>query len=255
VKRSAICFVLTASLAAAFVVRGAQSENATRKTIWSGVYTDAQAERGANQYFSNCSPCHGTDLNGVAHLKGDDFMERWREFDAGSLYDFISKSMPRKRPGSSNAPGSLSENTYLEIISFIFRANNFPAGSQELTAAGMKNIQIEGQDGPKPVPNGALVQLIGCVRRRGADWILTDASEPMRTSVSDSSTPEETTKARAKPLGQLQFTLTNLGYLGGDFNVASYENHRMQTKGYIARQTGRNRISVSALEELAATCP
>ena len=254
-KSSPILIILSVTLAAAVALSAGQAENTSRKTIWSGVFTDAQADRGASLYFSNCSPCHGNDLNGVANLKGNDFMERWREFDAGSLYDFISKSMPRRRPNSPNFPGSLNETTYLDIIAFIFRANSFPTGSTELVASAMKDIQIEGKDGPKPVPTGALVQLIGCLTQRGPEWLLTNASEPMRTSTSDSSTPEETTKAKAKSLGQLQFTLTNLDYLGPDFNAPSHLNQRMQTKGYLTRQPSRNRISISALEELAPSCP
>src|SRR5688572_18364416 len=103
-----------------------------RKTVWSGVYTESQAARGEQQYVANCSACHGVDLDGVAHLKGADFMDRWREFNVLALYDFISQSMPRAREGSPNKPGSLSEDTYVSIMAYIFRSNSFPAGSEEL---------------------------------------------------------------------------------------------------------------------------
>ena len=246
-----------AAVAFALLLRSpakAQSESA-HQTVWSGIYTDAQASRGIQSYMGNCSPCHGTDLEGVAHLKGDDFMERWREFDARSLYDFISTSMPRKRNGSPNSPGSLSPDTYLDIIAYIFRANSFPSGTQELTAEAMKNIQIEGKDGPKSVPNGALVQLVGCMRMKGADWVLTDASEPARTSTSATSTPEEMEKAKAKGLGILQFTLQNFGYLGKDFDPVAFAAQKIQTKGYVTRQPGRNRIDVTSLALLGMACP
>src|SRR5262245_31361101 len=111
---------------------------AERKTVWNGVYTEAQAARGQVEYEANCAPCHGSNLDGVAYLKGSDFMERWRELNVRNLYDFVSKSMPRQRRGSTNKPGSLSEGTYVDIMAHIFRANGFPAGSQEMNAGAMK---------------------------------------------------------------------------------------------------------------------
>jgi hypothetical protein len=224
-------------------------------TIWSGVYNNEQADRGAEAYQSNCSPCHGIALDGVARLKGDDFMERWREFDVRSLYEFISMSMPRQRRGSPNRPGSLSEATYTDIITHIFRSNSFPAGAKELNIDEMKNIQIELKDGPMPVPNGALVQLVGCMARRGTEWILTNASEPARTAFSTSSTDEETTQAQKKALSAFQFTMTNIGFLGPTFDPAAHAGQKMHAKGYLTRQTGNNRISVTSLATLSPTCP
>src|SRR5215468_3963993 len=98
-------FLIATLYAATFVLlRPSAAQTPERKTVWSGVYTDAQADRGSSAYQENCSPCHGADLEGVANLKGTDFMERWREFDLRGLYDWISKSMPRMRRGSPNRP-------------------------------------------------------------------------------------------------------------------------------------------------------
>jgi S-disulfanyl-L-cysteine oxidoreductase SoxD len=238
-----------------FIAFATYAQSPPRQTVWSGVYTDVQADRGKAAYMTNCSPCHGPELDGVARLKGDDFMERWREFDVRGLYDFISKSMPRQRRGSTNRPGSLSEGTYLDIIAHIFRSNTFPAGADELTVPALKNIQIELKDGPRPVPNGALVQLVGCMSMRGPDWILTNASEPARTAISSSSSEDELEIAKSKPLGFLQFTLTNIGYLGTSFNPPSHLMQKMQTKGYLTRQAGNNRINVTWMEMIAPTCP
>src|SRR5438094_1802645 len=146
-KRTAAFFCLALLLSGTLSF----SQNGTHKTVWDGIYNEEQANRGRSAYLENCSPCHGADLEGLngVRLSGPEFMERWREFDVGSLYDFISKSMPRRREGSPNRPGSLSEKTYTDIITQILRSNHFPAGAVELTAAGMKDYQIEGKDGPK----------------------------------------------------------------------------------------------------------
>jgi quinoprotein glucose dehydrogenase len=226
--------------------------------VWDGIYTEEQANRGRTAYLENCSPCHGADLEGLngVRLSGPEFMERWREFDVGSLYDFISKSMPRRREGSPNRPGSLSEQTYTDIITHILRTNHFPGGARELTAAAMQSYQIEGQDGPKPLPNGALVQSVGCFSpgRQGGGWRLSRASEPARTSTSKASTEAELKAAESKPLGGLEFRLTNIDIVGDTFVPKDHVGQKIQTKGYLTRQPGNERIDVTSLEVAAPRC-
>src|SRR5437879_8176098 len=124
--------------------------------------------------------------------------------------------MPRRREGSPNRPGSLSEQTHADIITHILRTNRFPSGAAELSVAAMQNYQIEGKDGPKPLPNGALVQLVGCLSAaRQGGWRLLRASEPARTSTSKSSTETELKAAESKALSALEFRLTNIDIVGG----------------------------------------
>ena len=233
-------------------------QDAPHKTVWDGIYAEGQANRGKAAYLENCSPCHGADLEGLngVRLSGPEFMERWREFDVGSLYDFISKSMPRQRQNSPNRPGSLSEQTYTDIITHILRSNHFPAGSKELTSADMKDFQIEGQDGPKPLPNGALVQLVGCMNpgRQPGTFRLTRASEPARTSISQKSTELELKAAENKSFGNLEFRLTNIEILGDDFKPREHVGQKMQAKGYLTRQPGNERIDVTSLEVADQRC-
>jgi hypothetical protein len=253
-NRRTLFFAVTLFLSGFVLLRPTAAQTTERKTVWSGVYTDTQADRGSVAYLANCSPCHGVELEGVANLKGTDFMERWREFDVRGLYDWISKSMPRPRRGSTNRPGSLPEDTYVDIIAHIFRANGFPAGTDDLKTSVMKGIQIELKDGPRPVPNGALVQMIGCLQQRQGGWVLAYSSEPMRTAMSEQSTEEEMKDAKARELGNLQFLLTNFGYIP-DFDPSVHVNEKMQTKGYLTRQPVNSRISVTSLETIAASCP
>ena len=244
-------FILVIPLLMAAIVSGQQ------KTVWNGVYAEDQANRGRTEYLANCSPCHGTQLEGLngVRLSGPDFMERWREFDVGSLYDFISKSMPRRREGSPNRPGSLSDETYTNIISLILRSNGFPSGAQPLNADVMKATQIEGKDGPKPLPNGALVQLVGCFAAgRTGGWRLSQASEPARTSVSKASTPAELAAAQTRELGHLEFRLANIDYVGPTFIPKDHVDQKMQTKGYLVRQPGNERIDVTSLEIASEHC-
>ena len=84
-------FATIFSFTALFLATAAFPQEAPqRKTVWDGVYTNAQAERGRKEYLDNCSPCHGAELEGLngVRLSGPEFMERWREYDIGGLYYF-----------------------------------------------------------------------------------------------------------------------------------------------------------------------
>src|SRR5438477_28626 len=115
--------LLTASAAFA-------QENRFQKTTLDGVFTAAQAERGGEDYAANCSSCHAKDLTGQAGppLKGDLFMDNWREDSVQTLFGFISTRMPQR------AAGKLSQQTYLDIVAYILSSNMLPTGSTELTA-------------------------------------------------------------------------------------------------------------------------
>ena len=52
----------------------------TTTSVWTGVYTTAQATRGTDLYNRVCSECHGDDLEGREKspaLAGGSFAQRW----------------------------------------------------------------------------------------------------------------------------------------------------------------------------------
>ena len=98
-------------------------------TVWSGVYSERQAERGAAEYRETCSSCHSEDLRGNSNapsLIGSSFMFLWADRSLGELLTNIQTLMP------TNAPNSLPTQSYLDILSYIMESNGFPAGENEL---------------------------------------------------------------------------------------------------------------------------
>jgi cytochrome c len=100
-------------------------------TVWSGVYTDAQAERGSVIYLQTCAGCHGSDLHGdsIAEypaLAGDDFMWQWQDAPVAKVVERIQTRMPFDRPGT------LSLSDTVNLMAFLLRANDIPAGTTEL---------------------------------------------------------------------------------------------------------------------------
>ena len=72
-------------------------------------------------------------------LSGGEFMAGWDGLTVGDLFERIRISMPQ------NAPGSLSGQQNADILAFVFNANKFPAGEQELPkeAGILKTIKFE----------------------------------------------------------------------------------------------------------------
>ena len=215
------------------------AKNTDRKTVWDGVYTDAQAARGQTQYEARCSSCHRQGPR-----KGDAFMRDWSGTDVDGLFSQIKALMP------ADAPSSLSDNAYLDIVAYMLRVNAFPAGRNELSADALKSIRIEGRNGPGPVPNFALVRTVGCLAQ-GPDtaWMLADAGEPVRTKNPAASRDDELKDSEAVASGTQTFRLLNV-YPSPD----PYKGHKVEAKGFLIRDPGGNRINVTSVQTLAPRC-
>jgi mono/diheme cytochrome c family protein len=126
---------LTCFLALAAVASAAPS-------VWDGVYTKAQAERGKKLYLESCGDCHGKDLEGVDDAKpllGDVFMKNWNAKTVGRLIDVTKRTMPPE------TPNHLSRQVCTDVVAYLLSMNGFPAGKTELAAGSpaLKEIIIE----------------------------------------------------------------------------------------------------------------
>jgi mono/diheme cytochrome c family protein len=100
-----------------------------KRTVWDGIYTAAQAERGRSAYMQSCASCHADDLRGrstAPSLIEESFLFLWSDMSVGDLFERTRMLMP------SDRPGTLAAATYADIIAFIAQKNGFPAGSTEL---------------------------------------------------------------------------------------------------------------------------
>ena len=65
-----------------------------------------------------------------------------------------------------NAPGSLSDAEYVDLVAHLLKINNYADGMNELGLADLSGIKIPGQTGNLDF---ALVQVIGCLAQNGPD--------------------------------------------------------------------------------------
>jgi cytochrome c len=122
------------------------AQDGTKRSVWDGVYTEAQAMRGERDYGRSCERCHGVDLTGdatteVPALQSAPFVEQWQGKTAKDLFDLIKRSMP------ADQPDSLTTRAYVDIVAYLMSANHFPSGSQELSRepGDLQQIRIEAE--------------------------------------------------------------------------------------------------------------
>jgi len=216
------------------------------KTVWDGVYTETQAQRGRTAFTQYCERCHKQDLLGIeGAMKGDFFMERRREDVLETLFLDMKATMPRGNPGG------LPDQTYVDIISYVLQNNAMPAGSIELKPDMLEKVDVIGKDGPQPVPNFAPVLSVGCLVETGENrWTLARASEPVRTRDSFQKIAKEIAASATRAPGPHNFRLAD----AENFSAATNVGKKVQVKGVIVRATAGNRINVNSIEPIADSC-
>ena len=136
---------LLAWIALAVSVTGERRDQAVKassgRTVWDGVYTEEQATRGLAEYTRSCAACHAPDLrgNGTApSLVEESFSFLYGDTSVGDLLERIRTRMP------SDRPGSLSGQSYRDIIAFVLQSNKLPSGAKELDAdlEGLRQVLI-----------------------------------------------------------------------------------------------------------------
>jgi alcohol dehydrogenase (cytochrome c) len=159
-----------------------------------GGYTRQQAVDGEFVYVQHCLLCHGAHLEGGAGppLQGPIFgasLAEGKMMSAAPLFAFISGAMPM------NAPGSLTQTQYLDVLSFILQKNAYAPGGAPLTKASLARVPLlpypnlapdpSASPSPAPSPNAGVPSSAAVVADdaalRGAESDAKDWRLPGRT--------------------------------------------------------------------------
>jgi S-disulfanyl-L-cysteine oxidoreductase SoxD len=101
----------------------------TTRSVWEGIYSKAQAVKGAGLYAQECASCHGTSLTGgesAPPLAGGDFLSNWEGLTIGDLFERIRTTMPATRPGALNREINAA------VLAYILEMNQYPSGAADL---------------------------------------------------------------------------------------------------------------------------
>ena len=135
-KFSAVTALLLIALAAP--TSSAQSNGtasaASPRSSMSGIFSQKQASAGRTVYSMQCSACHSTSTH-----TGPAFMKSWQGRTVWDLYAFLKDNMPQSEPGA------LSDQEYIQVVSYMLSLNQMPAGQQDLPVdqALLKSIRID----------------------------------------------------------------------------------------------------------------
>lgn len=114
---------------AALVAVASQGVSAQGKTTWSGVYSAAQATRGADLYSKNCASCHKADLSGndadsIPPLVAKELGLSFGDSGVDVLASRIQTTMPKDKPKSLTAAQAT------DIVAFLLQKGGMPAGAE-----------------------------------------------------------------------------------------------------------------------------
>ena len=112
---------------------------ALMQTTRDGIYTDPQAKRGEAVYGKSCASCHGPNLEGDGQapaLADKEFASEWNDQPLSDLFERIRTTMP------GDAPGTLKPADVADVLAFMLKKGNQPAGRSELPAdaAALKQV-------------------------------------------------------------------------------------------------------------------
>ena len=121
------------------------------QSVWDGIYTEEQANRGGALYAQRCARCHAPDLTGgeiAPALNSGEFKSNWSGLSIDDLFERIKVSMPQDNPGS------LSRQQTADIVAFVLSKGGFPEGKSEVAreAEVLKTIRFE-ENKPKTTGN------------------------------------------------------------------------------------------------------
>jgi len=111
------------------------AKDAPTVSTTTGVYLEAQAKAGQEIFAATCiGGCHN-----IADHKGAAFKQRWNGRPVWELFKLINEEMPK------DDPGSLSPVDTANLVAYLLKLNDQPAGKDELSTEPMalKKIKID----------------------------------------------------------------------------------------------------------------
>lgn len=214
--------------------------SAQDKTADQGVYTSAQAVRGAAVFDAHCVACHRE--GGTAPvLAGERFTRTFADATLLSVFTTIQTTMPR------NAPNSLTEREYVDVVAHLLKLNGYADGMTELAVAGLGDIKVPGKGGNLEF---TLVHVVGCLAQGGRVWTLAKATDPIRTRAPEPATDDEAAQLDQAPLGARSFRLQQVyGAPPG------WTGQKVAAKGFLTRSGTEERVNVTSMRILTTPCP
>jgi mono/diheme cytochrome c family protein len=119
-------------------------------SVWAGVSTQAQSDRGKIAYSGICAKCHGRNGNGAGDpdqpespsVARQAFLTKWEGQSLATLFEYVRTTKPQDNPKSR------SDQDYIDAIAYMMTLSQVPVGESELPPdpAALEAFVV----GPKP---------------------------------------------------------------------------------------------------------
>ena len=108
--------------------------------IVSASFTAKQVERGRGEFRGICADCHS-----ASEFRGNTFLYEWRRRTAWDFFRELTETMP------DDAPGSLTDQQYVDVTAYVLQMNGYVAGESELAAteAMLDQFAMDGAATPR----------------------------------------------------------------------------------------------------------
>lgn len=191
-------------------------------------FTQQQAQRGEQVYTGQagqCVSCHGKTLQGVSGpaLVGPRFQQNWSANTVADLHYIISTAMPL------TAPGSLSDEQYLDVVAYILQENGFAPTDTAISASNMKAATLAQAPAQESMHNA--VSAPPPPSQEAASTEPTTKSKSARTLNLTGPTQQELDKADQATDSWLMY---NKGYMGQRYSTLKQVD--TGNVGYLQRQ-------------------
>lgn len=106
---------------------------------WNGIYSEAQAARGAKVYQLYCANCHGKDLAGgnlAPAAGGPAFVARWQGRPLRELFGYLQTRMPYSNPNQLTAEQNA------DVLAYMLSYSKVPAGPRDFAG----DLSLKGGD-------------------------------------------------------------------------------------------------------------
>lgn len=110
------------------------AQSAPQRSSIAGVYSAEQAVRGQDVYLGQCRNCHVPDAHSSAT-----FQAAWNGKSLAELFGYLRERMPKSEPGT------LSDQEYVDVLTYLLRLNRMPPGDTDLPADAetLKGIRFD----------------------------------------------------------------------------------------------------------------
>lgn len=228
---------------AAYLATAVTAAQTPARTVWDGAFTAEQAARGQAQYATTCARCHGGALEGGmgASLVGTPFWNKWRDQSVADLLSYVSKNMPMGVQASTLSPA-----VYADIVAYLLRSNDLPAGAVDLTATDGVDVRIVPRGGSTgALATATLARVVGCLAAAESDqgWRVVKASRPERVKAIAGDV------AADAPGGDRQYTLKFVLQ-----PLTPLAGRKVAVVGLLIGDDGADGINVSTVTPLGAAC-